>query len=365
MKRRNFLTACGLGLGGAALATPAIAQSRPEIRWSMATNLPADLDVLHGGAAVLVRRIGRLTGGRFSIHATPADDSVSGSRLLDAVGAATVPIALTASASAVGKEPALAFDTSLPFGLNARQQNAWMYQGGGLGLIRELLADHNVVPFPAGNTGSQLGGWFRREVHTVQDLKGLKIRVAGMAGDVLGQLGASPQTTTPADIAKALEQETLDAAAWVGPHDDLRLGLHKVARYGYYPGFLEGNAQLSCYVNRQAWERLPQDYQEAIDTACADANLWVTSRYDAINPVALKRLVAEGALLRPFPLEIIRAAHRVAEEQLGAHAAGNPRFRKILDSWKPFRDDQHLWFRVAESSFDRFVSLKPAEKDRN
>ncbi|MBP2295049.1 TRAP transporter substrate-binding protein [Azospirillum rugosum] len=365
MERRHFLTALGLGLGGGAFATPVVAQSRPEIRWTMATAFSADLDILQGGAEFLAGRVATLTAGRVNIGLDPTRSAGSGARILDDVGTGAVPMALTASYNALDKEPALAFDTALPFGLNARQQNAWMYHGGGLALFRELLADHGVVPFPAGNTGSQLGGWFRREINTVQDLNGLKVRVSGLAGDVLKRLGAAPQNTPSADLGRALEQGTLDAAAWVGPHDDRRLGLHKAARYCYYPGILEGNAQISCYVNRQAWERLAPEDREAIDAACADANLWVTSRYDALSPVALKQLVAEGALLRPFPLDVIRAAYRAAEEQLDALASGNPWFRKIHDSWKPFRDDQHLWFRIAESSFDRFASLRPGDKGRN
>lgn len=365
MKRRNLLTAMGLGLGGAVLATPAIAQGPPQIRWPLAATFPRELDILNGGVEVLVRRVAGLTGNRFVIGHDPSLRPKMDQPMLDFVGSGGAPIGLGVSYQAMDREPALVFDTSVPFGLNARQQNAWMYQGGGLALMRELLADHDVIPFPVGNTGSQLGGWFRREIRAAQDLNGLKFRVSGMAADVLHRLGGQPQRTGYAGLRTALEDKTLDAAAWAGPHDDLRLGLHKVAPYCYYPGFLEGNAQLSCYVNRQAWDRLPSEYREAVEVACAEANLWVTARYDALNPAALKQLTAEGAILRPFPLEILRAAHRATEEQLEALASVNGRFRKVYASWKPFRDAQHLWFRIAENSFDRSASLQPPETSRN
>lgn len=365
MKRRNLLTAMGLGLGGAVLAAPAVAQGPPQTRWPLSTTFPQELDVLNGGVEVLVHRVARLTGNRFVIGHDPTLRPQADQPMLDFIGSGAAPIGLGASYQAMDRDPALVFDTSVPFGLNARQQNAWMYQGGGLALVRELLADHGVVPFPVANTGSQLGGWFRREIRAAQDLNGLRFRVSGMAADVLRRLGANPLRIGYAALRTELKDRTLDAAAWAGPHDDLRLGLHKAAHYCYYPGFLEGNAQLSCYVNRQAWDRLPQEYREAVEVACAEANLWITARYDTLNPAALKQLTAEGALLRPFPLEVLRAGHRATEEQLETTAAADGRFRKVYRSWKPFRDAQHLWFRIAENSFDRSASLQPPEKSRN
>jgi TRAP-type mannitol/chloroaromatic compound transport system substrate-binding protein len=360
MKRRNFLSAAGLGLGGAIVAAPAIAQSRPEVRWRMATNFPRSLDILHGGAEFLARRIAALTDGKFQIVGV---EIMPGLQVLDAVSAGTVPIGFSAGYNYIGKEPALAFDTAIPFGLNTRQQNAWMYQGGGLVLMREIFADYEIVPFPTGNTGPQMGGWFRREIRGVGDLDGLKFRVGGMAGEILAKLGALPQQIAGTDIYPALEQGTIDAAEWIAPYDDLRLGLHKVARYYYYPSFWEGCAQLSCYVNRRELEQLPKDYQTAIECACAETNLWITTRYDTDNPQALKQLVAEGALLRPYPLDMLRAAHRATEEHLESIASQDPRFRKVYSLWKVFRDDQHLWFRIAEDGFNRFVSLIATERN--
>jgi TRAP-type mannitol/chloroaromatic compound transport system substrate-binding protein len=363
MKRRNFLSAAGLGLGGAIISAPAIARSRPEVRWRMVSSFPRSLDILQGGAEFLARRVADLTDGGFQIQVFASGEIMPGLDVFDAVSAGTVPIGFLAGYNYLGKEPALAFDTAIPFGLNTRQQNAWMYQGGGLALMREILADYDIVPFPAGNTGPQMGGWFRQEIWGSGGLNGLKFRVAGMAGEILAHLGALSQPMPGTEINTALEQGTIDAAEWIGPHDDLRLGLHKVARYYYYPSFWEGCTQLSCYVNRRQLEQLPKHYQTAIECACADANLWITAKYDADNPQALKQLVAEGALLRPYPLDILRAAHRTTEEHLESVASGNPRFGKIHASWKRFRDDQRLWFRIAEDSFNRFVSLLAVERN--
>lgn len=364
MKRRNFLTAAGLGLGGSVLAAPAPARGA-AVRWDMAMGFPASMDVVRAGADRLAARVAALTGGGLTIRIRPAGQPVDEGAVLDAVSGGDVSMGFAASHRFADREPALAFDTGIPFGLNARQQNAWMQHGGGMALIRGLLADHGVVSFPAGHTGTQMGGWFRKEVNGLGDLKGLKVRVAGIARDILARLEALPQTLDGPEIGAALAAGTIDAAEWGGPEDDLRLGLHRAAPFYYYPSFWEGNAQLSCYVNRRAWEALPPAHQAAVEAACAESTLWITSRYDAVNPAALKRLTAEGALLRPFALEILRAAHRATEEHLEAAAAGNPRFRQVYQSWKPFRDDEHLWFRVAENSFDRFVSLLSVERTRN
>jgi len=364
MERRNFLRAAGLGLGGAMLSAPAVAQDRPEIHWRMATGFPASLDTLNGGAEFLARRVGALTGGRFRIAVHAADEIVPRAEVLDAVSVGTVPVGFTVGSHYSDRDPALIFDTAMPFGLNTRQRNAWMYHGGGRELMRRVFADHGVIPLPAGNTGAQMGGWFRKEIGSPQDLNGLKIRVGGMAGDILAKLGAVPQRIADDGLRQALEQGTIDAAEWGGPHDDLRLGLHKGAKYYYYPGFWEASAQVSCYVNRRAWERLAPEHRAAIESACAETNLWITAKYDTDNAAALKRLVAEGALLRPYPLDVLKAAHRATREHLEALAARDPRFGMVHASWARFRDGQRTWFRVAEHSFDRFISLVSSDGNR-
>jgi len=239
-----------------------------------------------------------------------------------------------------------------------------MYHGGGLALMREFLKDYNVINFPAGNTGAQMGGWFRKEVKTVADLKGVKFRIAGLAGKVLSKLGVVPQQIPGGDIYPALEKGTIDAAEWVGPYDDEKLGFYKIAKYYYYPGWWEGGPELDLYVNLKQWESLPAEYKAILEGACAEANIDMLSKYDALNPAALKRLVGNGVQLRPFSKEIMTACYQATMEVYAEEAAKNPKFKKMYDAWKAFRDDQILWFRVTEQNFDGFMatagSIKPS-----
>ena len=285
-----------------------------------------------------------------------------GLQVLDAVQNGTVECGHSASYYYVGKDPTFAFDTAIPFGLNARQQNAWMYYGGGLDLMREFFAGYNIIQFPAGNTGAQMGGWFRKEINTVDDLKGLKFRIGGFAGKVLAKLGVVTQQIAGGDIYPALEKGTIDAAEWVGPYDDEKLGFNKVAKYYYYPGWWEGGPQLSMYVNIAKWQSLPPSYQAVLEAAAAEANVTMVAKYDAQNMPALRRLVEGGTVLRPFTKEVMEASYTAAFQLYDETAAGNAKFKKVYDAWRPFRDEQYLWFRVAENSFDNFVYAKSAKK---
>jgi len=250
--------------------------------------------------------------------------------------------------------------------MNCRQQNAWMYYGGGMELTRELFKAHNIINFPCGNTGTQMAGWYRKEIKSVADLKGLKMRIPGLAGQILARLGVVPQQIGGGDIYPALERGTIDAAEWVGPYDDEKLGLNKVAKYYYYPGWWEGSAQLSVYVNIKQWQSLPKSYQEALETACAEANIHMVAKYDAKNTEALRKLVAAGAQLRAFPRPVMEACLKVAYELYGELGAKYPEFKKIYEPWRKFRDDEFLWFRVAENSYDNFMysaaSARPGKK---
>ncbi len=308
----------------------------------------------------------RLTEGRFEIRPFAAGEIVPPLQVLDAVQNGTVECGQAASYYYIGKNPALAFDTALPFGLNARQQNAWMYYGGGLPLMRDLLRQYNIVNFPCGNTGTQMAGWYRKEIKSVADLKGLKMRIAGLAGQILARLGVVPQQISAADIYPALERGTIDAAEWVGPYDNEKLGFHKVAKFYYYPGWWEGSAQLSMYVNATQWASLPKSYQEALEVACAEANIQMLARYDAHNTEALRRLVGGGAQLRALPRPVMEACYTVANELYGELSVKSPEFKKIYDSWSWFRDDQYLWFRLAENTFDNFMYSikKPAASEK-
>jgi len=364
MKRRKFLTTAGVGVAASALAAPAIAQSQPEIKWRCASSFPKSLDTIFGAAELISRKVAAATDDKFQIRIFASGEIVPGLQVLDAVQANTVECGHTASYYYVGKDPTLAFETTVPFGLNTRQQMAWMYQGGGIELFREFFKDYNIHQFPAGQTGAQMGGWFRKEIKTVQDLNGLKFRIAGIAGQVLTKLGVVPQQIAGGDIYPALEKGTIDAAEWVGPYDDEKLGFYKVAKYYYYPGWWEGCAQLSLYVNSQQFQSLPKSYQAILESACAEANAWMLAKYDIQNTAALRRLVANGTVLRPYTREIMEAAYKATFELYDEIAAQNPKFKKIYDAWKPLRDDEYLWFRVSEHTFDTFVYNYSAARKR-
>lgn len=363
MQRRSFLKKAGAGLAAGSVVAPAFATSaQPTLRWKLASSFPKSLDALYGAAALFSSRVAQMTDNRFQIRVYAAGEIVPPLQVLDAVQNGTVECGHTASYYYVGKNPAFAFDTTLPFGLNARQQTAWMAAGGGLGLLRGLFREYGCLQFPAGNTGAQMGGWFRKEVKTVADLKGLKFRIAGMAGEVFARLGAVPQQISGADIYQALERGTIDAAEWVGPYDDEKLGFVKVAPYYYYPGFWEGSAQLSLLVNQKNWDELPADYQAVVEAACAEAHINMTAQYDTRNPTALRKLVAGGAQLRSFPRPVMEAAYRAAFDLYDELAVKSPQFKKIYTAWRRYRRDSYLWFRTAEHSFDNFVYVQSAKR---
>jgi TRAP-type mannitol/chloroaromatic compound transport system substrate-binding protein len=256
----------------------------------------------------------------------------------------------------IGKDPAFAFETSLPFGFNARQQNAWLYYGGGLELCRNFMKTFNCYTIPSGNTGAQMGGWFRKEIKTLDDLKGLKFRIAGLGGRIMQRLGVVPQTIAGGDIYPALERGTLDAVEFSGPLDDEKLGFQRVAKYYYYPGFWEGCANVSFIVNLDKWNGLPPAYRAALEVACAEANAHCMAKYDHGNPDALVRLAGSGAELRPFPQEVMQAAFKEAHALYAELAASNPNFKTFYDSFLPYWKKEQLWFRVAELPFDAFNS---------
>ena len=356
MQRRKFLTSAGLGLAGTgalALSGKALAQA-PEVKWRLASSFPKSLDAIYGAAEIVSKRVAAATGGKFTIQVFAAGEIVPGPGVLDAVKDGTVQMGHSASYYFVGKDPTFAFDTAIPFGLNSRQQTAWMYEGGGLQLMREFFKDYNIYNIPCGNTGAQMGGWYRKEIKTVADLKGLKFRVGGFAGQVLAKLGVVPQQIPGGDIYPALEKGTIDAAEWIGPYDDEKLGFNKVAKYYYYPGWWEGGPQLSAYINMGEWAKLPKEYQSILESACWEAHIYMQARYDAKNPAALKRLVAGGTKLMPFSNEIMAACYKAALELYDETAAKNPKFKKIYEPWKKFRDEQIEWFSVCEGRFDNF-----------
>jgi TRAP-type mannitol/chloroaromatic compound transport system substrate-binding protein len=355
MKRRQFLQAAGVGLAATAVAKPAIAQSTPEIKWRLSSGFPKALDTIYGGAETIAKYVGEASDGKFQIQPFAAGEIVGTFQLADAVSNGTVEMGHTASYYYVGKDPTFAFPTAIPWGLNPRMENAWMYHGGGMDLMNEFFAKHNMYGMPAGNTGTQMGGWYRKEMKTVADLQGLKMRIGGLAGQVLAKLGLVPQQLPGGDIYPALERGTIDAAEWVGPYDDEKLGFNKVAPFYYYPGFWEGGAQITAFFNLQKWNELPKAYKSLLTAACGYANVDMQAKYDARNPAALRRLVSGGAQLRPFPQEILEASYKAANDLYDELSAKNSEWKKVYEPYRAFRSEEYLWFQVAEYTYDNFM----------
>ncbi|RIK97480.1 MAG: ABC transporter substrate-binding protein [Proteobacteria bacterium] len=355
MKRRDFLKATASGAAVAAVASPAIAQSSPEIKWRLASSFPKSLDTIYGGAEVMAKHLAEATDNKFQIQVFAGGELVPGLQALDATSNGTVEISHTVAYYYVGKDPTFAIFASVPFGLNARMQNSWWYQGGGEQLGNEFFKKYNVIGIPCGNTGTQMGGWFRKEIKTVADISGLKMRIGGIAGQVMSRLGLVPQQLAGGDVYPALEKGTIDAVEWVGPYDDEKLGFNKVAKYYYYPGFWEGGPMVHAFVNLEKWNALPKHYQVALENACAFANVNMGARYDMQNPQALKRLVASGTQLRPFSNEILEASLKATNELWAEISAKNAEFKKAIEAMQAYRSDQYLWWQVAEYTNDSFM----------
>jgi TRAP-type mannitol/chloroaromatic compound transport system substrate-binding protein len=355
MKRRQFLQAATAGAAATAIAAPAIAQSQPDTRWRLTSGFPKSLDTIYGASEAFAKYVSEATDGKFQVQPFAAGEIVGAFQAADAVGNGTVEMSHTASYYYVGKDPTFAFGTSVPFGMNSRQMNAWMYHGGGIDLMNEFYAKHNIYALPGGNTGTQMGGWYRKEIKTPADLQGLKFRTAGLASQTLARMGAVPQQIPGGDIYPALERGTIDAAEWVGPYDDEKLGFVKVAPYYYYPGWWEGGPMLHFMFNSAKWNELPKNYKAVATAAAAYANVDMQSKYDARNPAALRRLVAAGAQLRPFSQEVMEACLKSANELYDELAGKNADFKKVYEAFRAFRGDQYVWWQVAEYNFDNFM----------
>ena len=332
MKRRQFLQGAGLATAATAVAAPAIAQSMPEIKWRLTSSFPRNLDALFGAAEVFAKAVAEATDNRFQITAFAAPEIVPALQAADAVTAGTVEMCQTASYYYFGKDPTFAFGTIVPFGLNTRMQAAWMLQGGGMDLMNDFYKKFNIYGIPCGNTGAQMGGWFRKEIKSVADLKGLKFRIGGFAGKVLEPLGVVPTQIAGGEIYQALERGTIDAAEWVGPYDDEKLGLYKVAPNYYYPGWWEGSAMIHHFINIPKWESLPKSYQQVIRCDSDTSYNWMISRYDALNSPALQSLSQQGHAASPIPAGRDGRMLQVGETVFAQTAAANADFKKVYDA---------------------------------
>jgi TRAP-type mannitol/chloroaromatic compound transport system substrate-binding protein len=356
VKRRDFIKVTGLAAAGAAtIAAPAIAQSSPELKWRMTASWPKSLDTLWGGAEMMAKYIAEATDNKFQVQTFAAGEIVPGLQVLDAVQNGTVEMGHTASYYYFGKDPTFAFGTSLPFGPNSRINQGWYINGGGQQVLNEFYKNYNVYSVVAGNTGCQMGGWFRKEIKTVADLNGLKFRIGGFAGKVVQRLGVVPQQLAGGDIYPALEKGTIDAAEWVGPYDDEKLGFNKIAPHYYYPGWWEGGPMNMAYINLDKWNALPKHYQTVITLAGQAASNWMMSKYDQLNPPALKKLLAGGTKLHAFSPEIMQASFKAAMELYSEISKENANFKKVYTSLTDFANDSYQWWQVAELGFDGFM----------
>jgi TRAP-type mannitol/chloroaromatic compound transport system substrate-binding protein len=355
MKRRQFLKTAGAGMAATAIAAPAIAQSAPEIKWRLTSSFPKSLDTLFGAAELFSKTVAEATDNKFQIQVFAAGEIVPGLQAADAVTNGTVEMCQTAAYYYFGKDPTFALFCAVPFGLNTRMQNAWMTNGGGAELMNDFMKKFNIHAIQSGNTNAQMGGWFRKEINSVADLSGLKFRIAGLAGHVLAKLGTVPQQVAGGEIYPSLEKGTIDAAEWVGPYDDEKLGFAKVAKFYYYPGWWEGGTMVHNFFNLQKWNELPKSYQAILNAASHLAYDWMSGRYDAVNPQALRRLVAGGAQLRPFPQPVMEACYKSATEVYAETTKANAEFKKVYDAMTAFRGNEYLWWQVAEYTYDSFM----------
>ncbi len=357
MERRNFVRGAGLAGVLAAGVAPAV-HAQAAIRWRCASSFPKSLDTLFGAAEVFAKKVGEMSGGKFQISVHAGGELMPAFGVVDGVQNATVEMAHTAPYYFVGKDDTFALGTAVPFGLNSRQMTAWMYEGNGLKLMREFYGNYGIISFPGGNTGAQMGGWYRKPINSLADLKGLRFRTAGLAGKVLERLGVVVQAMPGGEIYQALEKGTIDAAEWVGPYDDLKLGFNKVAPNYAYPAFWEGGAQLDFFINQKAFAALPAEYKAMIEAAAAEAHLDVQAKYDARNPGALRQLVAGGTKLFRYPKDALEAAFKESNALYSEIGAKNANFKKIYEDYAKFRAEQNLWFRFAEAGFDDFMQAQ-------
>ena len=354
MDRRSVLKHTGIAGVLAAGVAPAV-RAQAAVRWRIASSFPRSLDTIFGAAEVFAQKVKELSGGKFEISVHAGGELMPPFGVVDGVQQGTVEAAHTAPYYFFGKDETFAIGGAIPFGLNSRQMSAWTFEGNGLKLMREFYAHYNIINFACGNTGAQMGGWMRKEIKSVADFKGLKFRIGGFAGKVLERMGGVPQNIPGGEIYQALEKGTIDAAEWIGPYDDLKLGFHKVAPYYYYPGWWEGGLQLDLYINRKAYNALNAENKAIVEAASAFAHVDMQAKYDARNPGALKQLVAQGAKLRPFPADVMTESFKQSMGLYEELSARNSNWKKVYADYARFRSDQNLWFRFTEATFDRFM----------
>ncbi|MDQ3058493.1 MAG: TRAP transporter substrate-binding protein [Pseudomonadota bacterium] len=356
MDRRSLIKNAGIAGVLAAGVAPAV-HAQAAVRWRLASSFPKSLDTIFGSAEMFAKTVNALSGGKFEVSVHAGGELVPAFGVVDALQNGTIEMAQTAPYYFTGKSPIFAFGCAVPFGLTARQMNAWMEHGNGRKLMDAFYAQYNIKSRSAGNTGTQMGGWYRKEIKTVADLKGLKMRMGGgLLGEAMQKLGVVPQNMPAGDVYQALEKGTLDATEFVGPYDDEKLGFNKVAPFYYYPGWWEGGAELEFFINTKAYAALTPEFKAIVDAATTVAAHDMTAKYDALNPIALKRLVNAKTQLKPFSKEIMDAGFKASMEVFAAHEAKSPEFKKIHQDMRAFQRDQLLWARFSEFRYDSYLT---------
>jgi len=356
MQRRDFFKQAGsaslaLGAGAAGIGT---AQAKTGYKWKMVTTWPKNFPGLGTAANRLAALIGELSGGRIRVKVYGAGELVPAFEVFDAVAQGTAEMGHGSAYYWKGKDESAQFFSTVPFGMTAQEMNGWIYHGDGLALWTELYARFGLVPFPAGNTGVQMGGWFNKEIKSVADLAGLKIRIPGLGGEILRRAGGTPVNLPGGELFTSLQTRAIDAIEWVGPYNDLAFGLYKVAEYYYYPGFHEPGTILEAMVNRAAFEALPADLQAIVRSACQVVNQDLLAEYTARNPVALWTLIEQhGVKLRAYPDDVITRLKRLAEEVISEVGQKDAFSRKVFTSYQKFLRESRAWSRVSELAYLR------------
>jgi TRAP-type mannitol/chloroaromatic compound transport system substrate-binding protein len=354
MKRREFIRKTGTGalLTGSLMATTQVVQAKPDFRWKMVTSWPRNFPGLGTGANFLAKLINEMSGGRIHVKVYGARELVGAFEIFDAVSQGTAEMGHGGAYYWKGKNPATQFFSAVPFGFTAQEMNSWLYYGGGLKLWEEVYDDFGLIPNPAGNTGVQMGGWFNRQIDSVKDLKGLKMRLPGLGGEVLKRLGGIPVSLPGGEIFTSLQSGAIDATEWIGPYNDLAFGFYKVAKYYYYPGWHEPGTSLECFINQKAFKQLPIDLQSIVRNACRVANEDMLAEYTARNQAALVTLVKKHKVqLKKYPTEVLDKFRKTSEQVVSEIAESSSLSNKIYHSFSEFKEQVSAWHELSEKAY--------------
>jgi len=323
-------------------------------KWRMVTSWPPNFPVFQEGVERFAKDVETMSNGRLKIKTYAGGELIPPLQVFDAVSQGTVEMGHSGAYYWSGKIPAAQFFTTVPFGMNAQGMNAWLYAGGGLELWREVYDPYNLVPFPMGNSGVQMGGWFNKRIDSIEDIKGLKMRIPGLGGKVFAAAGGNPVLMAGGELYTALERGTIDATEWVGPYHDTRLGLQRAAKYYYSPGWHEPGSTLELMVNKAAWEKLPEDLQRIVAVAAQATDAWMLSRFETLNAEALQEIKGMNNVeMLSFPADVTAKLRELSDSSLAEQAAADPQFAKVYEAYKAFQAKHAAWAEVSENAYQR------------